>query len=251
MKITNLFFSLLLLNACSEKGELPLNPNPLESETLDLGLLKVSPSIINPDTVSFFPMPVRITGNIYSNERINAILTFGVKSKNGYLATASESITLSPNAPEFISNLKISFDPLLLENPEFFVSLSKQDGFPVVTQTNVIKIAGYDNSTAKIDSIQFSPSNGVKRGNQFSMKVYVSDTRGVSNIENIFVLGKRPDGTQQTPFELKVILSPGVFKLDFETKLDSQTGTYTWTFYAKEKSGAISRPVTKTYQVLP
>lgn len=251
MKIKHIFFVLLLSSACSEKEELTLNPNPLQPETIDLGEVTVTPSSINPDTVSSLPLPIRISGKIYSDERINAILTLGIKSKNGYSSTVSESILLTPNVPEFISNFNLNFDPSLLEKPEFFISISKQDGYPVVTQTGIIKIDGYDNSTAKIDSILFSPANGVKRGNQFSMQVYVSDSKGIPNIKRVFVLGKRPDGTQQTPFELTLLSPSGIFNLITTTEITTQTGTFKWTFYAQEKSGALSRPVTKSYQVLP
>lgn len=249
MKFTQLIFCFFLFYSCSEKTPIQSGQNPLESKSLDLGWVTSNPSELNPDTVSSFPLKVRLTGKIFSGERTTAVLLFGIRSKNGYSATTTDTILLTPFVPEFISNFKLNFDPSLLEKPEFFITVSKPGGTPQSTQSGIIQVKGYENSTSAIDSIRFSPADGVRIGDRFSMKVFVSDLKGSSNISRVFVIGKRPNGTLQSPFDVPGTTIPGLYYIEIDVPSTALTGTFTWTFYAQNKSGALSKPVIKFYQV--
>ncbi|MCA0446959.1 MAG: hypothetical protein LCH54_12100 [Bacteroidetes bacterium] len=249
MKLTPIIILFFALSSCSEKTSFQDGQNPLEPKSLELGWVTSNPSVLNLDTISSFPLKVRLTGKVFSDERTNTILTFGILSKNGYSATTSDTFLITPMVPEFISNLSMTFDNSQLEKPEFFISVSKPDGRPVSTQTGIIKLEGYENSTSAIDSIRFSPADGVRIGERFSMRVYVSDQKGTANLDNVFVIGKRPNGTLQSPFDVPKTTIPGLYYIEIDVPQSAQTGTFTWTFYAQNKAGALSKPVIKFYQV--
>lgn len=249
MKLSPIFIFFLLVSSCSEKTQFPAEQNPLQTQSLELGLVSANPSVLNPDTVNSFPLKIRLSGKIFSEERTTTVLTLGIRSDNGYSAITSDTFLITPAVPEFISNLKLTFNPSQLEKPEFFISVSKPGGQSLSAQTGIIKVTGYENSTSSIDSIRFSPPDGVRIGDRFSMKVYVTDQKGFSNIFRVFVIGKRPNGTLQSPFDVPVSAKAGLYYIEIDVPETAQTGTFTWTFYAQNKSGALSKPVIQFYQV--
>jgi len=240
-----------LLFSCQETHPDLSGTNPFETARFSILPVKTEPGTVNPDTLTGTNFPVRIYGKAVVSEKTALVISVGQQSNNGYVSSVSEDLIVSPGLPDFILNVELPFDPARLSSPVFFLSASEKGSSAVITQTGIIQVASYSGSTSAIDSIRFSPPAGAKPGSSFSMQIWCSDLHGPENLKDVFVIGKRPDGTVQTPFSVPPGTTQGSFFLAITVPESSQTGTYTWTFYARNKSGGLSQPVTRTYQVNP
>ncbi|MCK6601161.1 MAG: hypothetical protein L6Q77_05000 [Bacteroidetes bacterium] len=248
---TTLIAASSFLFSCQETHPDLSGTNPFESAQFSVLPVKTEPESINPDTLTGTKMPVRIYGKAVVSEKTTLVISVGQQSNGGYQTSVSEELIVSPGLPDFILNIEVPFDPARLSSPVFFLSASEKGSSAAITQTGIIQVASYSGSTSAIDSIRFSPPAGAKPGSSFSMQIWCSDLHGPENLKDVFVIGKRPDGTVQTPFSVPPGPTAGSFFLAITIPESSQTGTYTWTFYSRNKGGRLSQPVTRTYQVNP
>lgn len=249
--LTTLFAASSFLFSCQETHPDLSGTNPFETITFSVSSVQTSPASINLDTLTRLILPIRIKGFISINDRVTMSLTIGQTNVNGYHTEIYREIQVSKGIPDFDLKIDLPIEPFRLASPEFYFSASVSGQSPVYIQRGIIKIEGYGTATSKIDSIQFSPSGEVKIGSSFSMEIWCSDTVGSFNLKDVYVTGKRPDGTFQTPFFVPASTTPGRFFLKIDVPETAQTGDYAWNFYARNVAGAISKPVFKTYRVNP
>lgn len=115
-------------------------------------------------------------------------------------------------------------------------------------------------SVSAPDSVQIDPSSNVI----FDLYARVSDPSGLSNIERVFFNTTKPDGTpstgnpflmyddggaSQAPGDDDKVANDGIYTLAVQLPPTTTLGTYSFTFYAVDRSGISSTPVSHSIKV--
>lgn len=130
----------------------------------------------------------------------------------------------------------------------------KNEGPPVITQTSVA------------DSLQLPPSGSFRSA---LVRVWIDDPDGINDIDSVYFYSQKPDGSlanEGSPFVMvdngkafnisnpweeagDAVKGDGIYSLTIILNVDAQTGGYQFTFYARDKHGALSAALQDSIKV--